>query len=247
MYRLLVLVTLSGMASDGQSQPKRAPMLPDVFRLLYRPIVTWAAHRALVGRSRCRQNPAAGRFTRQEVDRFVGDAWCRFDERVVALPPTDTVGNRMNLRLACLSLSLLEVFLAAGIEREYAIELFADAAWRVYGKWGVVPRALTRLMARNPVERLRLCLRMFLRFPFNPPGYRYDVAPLQDGLAIDIHRCPVAEYLGAHGAADLCVGAWCNLDYALAEMWGGQLERTTTLAGGGKRCDFRFRAAERSA
>jgi hypothetical protein len=159
-----------------------------------------------VGRSRCRQQPADGRFTRQEVNLLVTQAWHRFGENVADAPPTGTVGNRMNMRLACLSLSLFEAFPAAGIEREYAIELFADAAWKVY--------------------------EMFLRFPFSPPGYRYDPAPLPDGLAIE--------------AADLCVGAWRNLDYGLAEMWGGQLERSTTLAAGGERCDFRFHARGRS-
>jgi hypothetical protein len=44
-----------------------------------------------------------------------------------------------------------------------------------------------------------------------------------------MQRCPVAEYLGSRGAADLCAGSWCNLDYALAEMWGGTLERSGTL------------------
>ena len=55
-------------------------------------------------------------------------------------------------------------------------------------------------------------------------------------------RCPVADYLTSNGAGDLCVGTWCNLDYPLARMWGGELERHGTLAGGAKRCDFRFRA-----
>jgi len=52
---------------------------------------------------------------------------------------------------------------------------------------------------------------------------------------------PVADYLGGRGAADLCAGSWCNLDYALAEMWGGTLERSGTLVGGASCCDFRFR------
>ncbi len=56
-----------------------------------------------------------------------------------------------------------------------------------------------------------------------------------------MRRCPVADYLGSRGAADLCAGSWCNLDYALAEMWGGTLERSGTLVGGASCCDFRFR------
>jgi len=39
----------------------------------------------------------------------------------------------------------------------------------------------------------------------------------------------------------LCVDAWCNLDVPLAEKWGSRLERSTTLAEGAERCDFRWR------
>ena len=56
-------------------------------------------------------------------------------------------------------------------------------------------------------------------------------------------RCPVAEYLAAHDASDRTVATWCNLDFPLARMWGGELERHSTLAGGANRCDLRFRAA----
>ncbi len=34
----------------------------------------------------------------------------------------------------------------------------------------------------------------------------------------------------------------CNLDYALAEMWGGTLQRSGTLVGGESCCNFRIRA-----
>jgi hypothetical protein len=55
-------------------------------------------------------------------------------------------------------------------------------------------------------------------------------------------RCPVADYLGQRDAADLCASSWCNLDYALAEMWGARLERSGTLVSGDACCDFRFHA-----
>ena len=59
----------------------------------------------------------------------------------------------------------------------------------------------------------------------------------------DMVRCPVAEYFRSHDLADLCVQTWCNLDFPLATQWGGAtLERTETLAGGGRRCDFRWKS-----
>jgi hypothetical protein len=49
-----------------------------------------------------------------------------------------------------------------------------------------------------------------------------------------------ADYLGRAEAADLCTESWYNLDYALAEMWDGHLQRSTTLVTGASCCDFRF-------
>jgi len=40
--------------------------------------------------------------------------------------------------------------------------------------------------------------------------------------------------------------SWCNLDFALVEMWGGKLERSETLASGCNRCDFRFKVDSRN-
>jgi hypothetical protein len=81
---------------------------------------------------------------------------------------------------------------------------------------------------------------MPLRFPFNSPGYIARRVPTDDGIAFDMIRCPVARYFRAYGAGDVCVGSWCNLDYALAEMVGRKMVRTKTLAAGDACCDFRF-------
>ena len=45
----------------------------------------------------------------------------------------------------------------------------------------------------------------------------------------------------AQRLAQLCVGAWCNIDVALAKKRGARLEHTGTLAQGAERCDFRRR------
>ena len=51
---------------------------------------------------------------------------------------------------------------------------------------------------------------MFLRYPFNRPGYRYTEVSEPRGRALDMLRCPVADYLTSQNAADLCVATWCN-------------------------------------
>jgi hypothetical protein len=202
-----------------------------------KPVVRRVACRAIAGRNRSRTDPTAGRFTRSQVSRIVNHGFERFEHQTSDLPSEPTLGSRQNVLLAALTLSFLEALEVDGIERGYAIELTGDVCWRFYRQWG----AGTRVITRDPVRRLRLSVNAFLTFPFGRPGYRFDDVPQADGRSLDMRRCPVADYLGSHGAADLCAGSWCNLDYALAEMWGGTLQRTGTLVAGAHCCDFRFR------
>jgi hypothetical protein len=213
------------------------------FLALLRLWARWAGRAAIVGRNRSRTDPGAGRFTREDVDRLLEAAWANFDHHAPQLPDEPTLGSRQNVILACLTLSMLEALTADGVERQYAIELIGDICWKVYAQWGQIPRAVSRLLTRDPGKRMRMSVEMFLRYPFNRPGYRYADVPEARGRGLDMLRCPVAEYLAAHQASDLTVATWCNLDFPLARMWGGELERHGTLAGGAGRCDFRFRAA----
>ena len=96
-----------------------------------------------------------------------------------------------------------------------------------------------RLFVREPQARLRALARSGRRFPFNPPGWRFNRAG-GDGSAVDITHCPIAAYLLSQGAACLCVAAWCGQDGPVAERWGAQLRRTGTLATGAAACDFRY-------
>ena len=207
-----------------------------------KPFARVAANRAIVGRSRSRTDPTVGRFTKGDVAGFVSDAFERFERQVPGLPGEPTIGARQNVMLAALTLSILEVLEEAGIERGYAIELTGDTCWRFYRHWGRITKAVTNLISRDPRRRLRLSVNAFLTYPFGRPGYRFDDVSEEDGRSLNMVRCPVADYLGQRGAADLCAGSWCNLDYALAEMWGARLERSSTLVAGASCCDFRFHA-----
>lgn len=114
-------------------------------------------------------------------------------------------------------------------------------------QWGHLPRLISCLGNRDPLQRMRTSVDLFLRFPFNPPGYLFEDRPEPQGRALDMYRCPVADYLASHGACELPVGSWCNLDFELARMWGGTLERSGSLAGGAPLCDLRFRVTTPSA
>lgn len=217
-------------------------MNPNVAKMVFRPVVKRAAYNALVGRNRDPQRPEKGRFTRVEVDQILEDVWQDYDQFAPLVPQEPKLGNRMNMLLACTTLACLRVMITSGIERKYAIELIGDLAWKVYQHWGGIPKFIARIVTQDPVERMRLCVNMFLRFPFTPPGYRFERESMEDGISLDMLRCPVAEYFQAQDASDLCFATWCNLDFPLAEMWGGKLDRTQTLVTGGSFCDFRFKA-----
>jgi hypothetical protein len=209
-----------------------------------RPVLRRTLRRTLVGRARRKAEPEAGRFTRADADRLLEDTWDRFTERARQRPREPTLGARQNVLLAALTLAAFHALLDAGIERPYAIELIGDAAWRIYAGWGRLAKLATAPFGGDPPERLRRRVDLFLRYPFERPAYVYEDRPEPRGRALDMLRCPIADYMRDNEAADLCVGTWCNLDFALAEMWGGRLQRRHTLAGRAPKCDFRFIAGQ---
>lgn len=219
---------------------------PFFFKLVFKPLTGWAARRALVGSNRSPHEPEKGRFTEADVKSLFDQSWHRFDELVPDVSQEPTVGSRMNVQLAALTLAMLHTLMGAGVERKYAIELIRDVCWNVYQYWGRVGK-LIRLFGHSRLEDMSK--RVYqdgswpMSFPFNPPGYRARYVATQGGLGFNVIRCPVAEYFQAHGASDLAVGTWCMLDYPLAEMLEMKLVRTQTLAAGDDRCDFRWFSA----
>ena len=219
-------------------------MNPVLVKMIFRPAVRRAAYSCLVGRNRDRHEMTKGRFTRTEVNSILKQVWQDYDQRAPHVPREPKPGNQMNMYLACITFLCHQDLVANGIERKYAIELIGDLAWNVYARWGWIARFIAGLFTGDASQRLRLAVNMFLRFPFTPPGYQFKRVPNPSGISFDMHRCPVAEYFQNHGASDLCLGTWCNLDFPLAELWGGRLERSETLAAGNSRCDFRFSASQ---
>jgi ubiquinone biosynthesis protein len=200
-----------------------------------------AARRCWVGRNRSPGRPEAGRFTRHEANRVVSEALCNLESCADKASAEPSIGARMNVHLARVTLAAHRALTAAGIEKTYATELVGDAAWWVYEKWGSLAAGLSWVVRRDPLGRLRFATDLFRRFPFNPPGYLMEDISAAHEVAFDVRRCPVAEYFRRQGASDVCVATWCNLDYALAEQWGSRLERAGTLAAGADRCDFRWK------
>jgi ubiquinone biosynthesis protein len=206
----------------------------------FRPFLNRAARVILIGKNRNRTSFDEGRLSPQDVSDVLDVAWARFWDSDPDKLPAITFGNKTLLMLGCLTTHFLFALVAIGVERSFAIELIGDVAWKVYRVGGRLPWMLSRFRSSDPKQRMTTAVKMFLRFPFAPPGYFFDSYALPDGIAVDMHRCQIAEYMSSQSASDLCVETWCNLDFALAELWGGQLNRTSTLASGCSKCDFQF-------
>lgn len=217
-----------------------------LFKFIFKPATKWAARRVIVGRNRSRHEPEKGRFIRTEVNHLVEQAWQIFDSIAPDVSKQPTLGSKMNVLLAGLTLAFLRSLTADGIERGYAIELIGDTCWQIYKYWGYIGRFLVRLIPHkgDPAKRVRKDGMWPLLFPFTYPGYIARYVPMVNGIGFDMLRCPVAEYIREQGESDLVVGTWCMLDYGIGEIVGKKLVRTRTLAAGDDRCDFRWRPAQ---
>lgn len=187
-------------------------------------------------------------FNRAEVHRILDQVWRNFDELAPDIPPEPTFGSRMLVRWACVTLAFYRALLAAGIEKDYARTLLYDSLWLGYKKSAFLPRLISRLLSRDPQKRMRICAKMFMRFPFNPPGYRFEIVPDDDkenAIAVKWFRCCMIDYIRPLGteAEENLLACGCNLDYALVEYWGGWFDRPCVQAvEGAEYCHMRFQA-----
>lgn len=183
----------------------------------------------LAGRLRDTVNPAAGRFLPSDIAAIHQRSWQEVDRLLpeAALEGIPTWGNRHNVFLAVLSLALYHALLERGVERKYAIELFADVGWKLYVKFLAIPRTIAKLRTRDPQRQMNLILRMLLNFPFSAPGrpgYEVTFGPVGDtAFATNWTYCPpfafVQKYVRTHGdrgEVQAFFRSWCQYDWALA-------------------------------
>ena len=221
-----------------------APILATYTKLAYKPIVKWAANRVLKGRNLDRTDPHQGRFTEFDVSRILDRTWHTYDELAPAagVEELKTLGNRQNVLLGVATYALYQALLAEGIQKEYCTELLTDVVWKGYETWIFLPRAMARLLAREPQKQMEMMLRMFLRYPFSRPGYDWKFQPESDRVTLDFYRCPVHDYFKARGEEEVFRNSWCTLDFALAQVMtkDGRYERPHTLSAGDDRCDMKW-------
>lgn len=181
-----------------------------------------------------------------ELDMVLGDMWDRYYELEPSIPIEKTLGAVFTTHLAAAALAMYEVLIRYSVGESEAYRLIYDIGWKLYSEMGEPPLLFAAAFTDDPTKRLRLATDLFRYFPFGAPAYAWRDVPSDDGVvAFDCMRCPVAEFFAQHNASELCVNTWCNLDFPLAEKWGGELSRTATIAMGAECCDFRWRHRER--
>ena len=180
----------------------------DIIFQIYKPILSWAARKTVIGRNRNQDNSSEGRFTKQDVDQLLSSTWKNYRSMVKKIPEEKKAGAQMNVRLAALSYAFFLAFVSTGISQEHAANLIADVAWKVYDRWAGIPILLAKILPGRP--SLERYVQLFLRFPFNPPGYESQVWLEEGKIHTNFTRCPVALFMQKVGAADLCLHTWCQ-------------------------------------
>jgi hypothetical protein len=178
-------------------------------------------------------------------DRIVNTAWEQYNALRQLFPEEETVGARVMVRLAGMTAALYRAMLEEGEEPEEAFRKTAGVTWSAYRRLAAWPWKATRLLNRNPLARVKRSMDLFMKFPYRAPGYKMVYLPESpDVVSFRVTRCPAAEYFSRLGLSELCVHAFCNLDYPLADLWGVRLVRPHTLARGDAFCDFKFVSLE---
>ena len=176
-----------------------------------------------------------------EVEALLDEGWRLYGEMEADIPVLPQIGPTFILHLAGAVRAMNRSLVAAGHSAEAARELLYEIGWLVYTRMGEGPFLVASAFTEDPRKKLEIATRLFRGFPFGPPAYRWrDVEAPAHVVAFDCERCPVAEYFKRHGEGELCYHTFCQLDFPLAEQWGGRLERTGTLAIGAPVCDFRW-------
>lgn len=195
-------------------------------------------------------NSSAKKVLRQHFDKktvqvLLKNAWAEYACLKKEVRPEQNFGARIMVELAVISETFFRQ-LAEKMSEQEAYRIFNEIAWGIYSKMGKTAYRLTGLTSKNKYDHLLKATRLFRTFPFSSPSYQWKDLPAEPGVvAFDCERCPVANYFKNSGNAPLGFNTWCQLDYRLANLWGGTLALTNTIAGGAAVCDFKWKIDEK--
>lgn len=180
-------------------------------------------------------------FDKDEIESVLKGYWLRYTLLQKDIEKQSTLGGTVMVHLAGMSTAFYNELLKRDVNDTQATQYFYDIAWKVYKIMGKFSWNLTRLKYRKKSKRLVYATELFRAFPFNSPSYKWKNIPQpNDIVRFNCEKCPVAEYFKDKGLSEFCVNTWCALDFPLAKMWNAKLERTNSIAGGAKTCDFKW-------
>tara|TARA_R110001592_G_scaffold266131_1_gene531806 strand:- start:1123 stop:1719 length:597 start_codon:yes stop_codon:yes gene_type:complete len=180
-------------------------------------------------------------FDKEGIKSILKGYWSRYKLLRRDIGKQPTLGGTVMVHLASMSTTFYNELTERGISDAKTTQYFYDIAWKVYKIMGGFSWDLTRLKYQNNPKRLAYATELFRMFPFNSPSYKWKNIPQPDDVVrFNCEKCPVAEYFKDKGLSEFCVNTWCALDFPLAKMWNAKLERTNSIAGGAKVCDFKW-------
>lgn len=182
-----------------------------------------------------------GRYSALQTKNLVASGWRSYRSLRKAAPRETTFGARIMVELAVVSEAFYLELLRIENDHDKAIELFNKVAWDIYEMMGKTAWSITGIWSNGSHDHLRKAIMAFRKFPFGSPSYKWkDLPGQQNEVRFNCERCPVATYFKGKGLAEVGYSTWCQYDYRMAELWGGKLELTNTIAGGAEVCDFKW-------
>jgi L-2-amino-thiazoline-4-carboxylic acid hydrolase len=180
-------------------------------------------------------------FNHVEIEQILKGYWNRYLMLKPEVPQMPSVGGEIMVHLATMSTAFYQELTSRGKDEKTATKMFYDIAWNIYKKMGGFTWKLTGCKKRGSINRLILATKLFRKFPFNSPSYKWSDQPgFNNTVCFNCLKCPVAEYFETKNLSNFCAETWCALDFPLAKLWNGKLERTGSIAGGAKVCDFKW-------
>ena len=198
----------------------------------------WAAARA--------RNVVARRYGDRFTEAIAVEARREYEALIPQLP---YIGGNQNphtrlIVAAALFLALYKPLKARGRPVEEigalvheAVETFYDSLprllLRLYGRLYFTRRTLHRAQRRAIESQKRQYPGDWVFTVIEGDGEQFD-------WGVDYVECGICKFFHAQGA-DEFVPAMCQLDFVASDRFGWGLTRTTTIAEGAERCDFRFK------
>lgn len=181
-------------------------------------------------------------FSKEEIKSILKCYWPRYRILRKYIENKPTFGGTVMVHLAAMSTAFYQELTERGISASKTTKYFYEIAWKVYRIMGRFSWKISKIKYRDNSKRLKYATELFKAFPFNSPSFKWENIPQTDNsVCFNCTKCPVADYFETKGLSEFCIKTWCALDFPLSNMWNAQLERTNSIAGGAKICDFKWK------